>query len=48
MPTGKIAARLGVINSESSRPFVNAFKQAWSWQSDGAACNGTRWWPQGT
>ena len=34
MPTGKIAARLGVINSESSRPFVNAFKQAWSWQSD--------------
>ena len=33
MPT-KIAARLGVITGESARPFINAFKQAWSWQAD--------------
>jgi hypothetical protein len=26
----KIAARLGVINGETARPFINAFKQAWS------------------
>ena len=30
----KIAARLGVINGETARPFINAFKQAWSWQAD--------------
>lgn len=30
----QIAARLGVINGESARPFINAFKQAWSWQAD--------------
>ncbi|MBF5078510.1 hypothetical protein F1642_04940 [Paracoccus sp. NBH48] len=34
MPTAEIAARLGVINGESARPFINAFKQAWSWQAD--------------
>ena len=34
MPTAKIAARLGVINGETARPFINAFKQAWSWQAD--------------
>ena len=33
MPTAEIAARLGVINGESARPFINAFKQAWPWQS---------------
>mgnify|MGYP007006622167 CR=1 FL=1 len=34
MPTAEIAARLGVINGETARPFINAFKQAWSWQAD--------------
>ncbi|KJZ31625.1 hypothetical protein TW83_07615 [Paracoccus sp. S4493] len=34
MPTAKIAARLGIIAGESSRPFINAFKQAWPWQAD--------------
>lgn len=34
MPTANKAARLGVINGETARPFINAFKQAWSWQAD--------------
>lgn len=34
MPVGKISARLGVLDNPTSRPFINAFKQAWSWQGD--------------
>ena len=34
MPVGKVSARLGVLDNPTSRPFINAFKQAWSWQGD--------------
>lgn len=43
MTTAKIAARLGVINGENARPFINAFKQAWSWQADRGGAHGTSW-----
>lgn len=33
MPTDKIGARLGYIYGESTRPFINAFKQGWSWSA---------------
>ena len=41
MPTEQIGARLGVIDGETSRPFLNAFKQAWAWESD----QGGMQWP---
>ena len=34
-----MSARLGVLDSESSRVFTNAFKQAWTWQSSNYALN---------
>ena len=33
MPTDKIGARLGYIYGESTRPFINAFKQARPWSA---------------
>ena len=35
-----IGHRLGVLDSPSYRPFINAFKQAWPWQADSG---GAQW-----
>lgn len=34
-----ISARLGIINGNSARPFINSFKQAWEWEGNNTGGN---------
>ena len=38
-----VSTRLGILDSRSSRPFINAFKTCWPWEGDGGVGGN---WPQ--